>query len=131
MKIKINPYRRRDGALMAYINNDRKVSIGLSADRGFAPYGRDATEGQRKLWEAAIAAVQRLAVAPAAAIDMAVHTEPKADLGRPFGWLAVTDVATVGGVAVGADGAWLILPDGRIFNTGQWIDTDAGTAEFA
>lgn len=130
MKIKLNPYRRRDGGWMLYLNNDRLVSIGVSADRGFSPYGRGATEGQRKLWEAAVAAVQRLAVAPAAPIDMGMHAEPKAELGPPLGWLAITDVATVGGVTVGSDGAWLVLPDGRVFNTAQWIDTEAGAAEF-
>jgi hypothetical protein len=120
MNIKFNPYRRRDGTWMIYVNNDRGVSIGLSEERGFSPYGRDSTEGKRKLFNAMMPAL-RAAAENRGPVDYAAHAEPKADL--DFFKLLITDVATVGGLPVGSDGAYLLLNDGRLFDTSRWLHT--------
>ena len=73
MKIWIKPYLKRDGEIMYFINNDRKVSIGISAHRGYTP--SKSTQGQKKLWEAFINAV-RTATPIAEGADMNKHTEP-------------------------------------------------------
>lgn len=119
MKITFKPYMRRDGSLMLYVNNDRKVSIGLSPEKGFAPWGKDATEGKRKLWDAAFAAFDAHAAVFTGSID--AHDEPKAVCG-PFTVL-ITDVARIGGQSVGSDGAYIVR-DGRVLRCGDWIEAE-------
>lgn len=115
MQITINPYRRKDGSWMIFVNNDRGVSIGLSEERGFAPYGRDGTPGKRKLWDAVFPAFQSSADAVAFTGDFAAHAEPKADC-DPFK-LLVTDVCDLGGMTVGEDGAYVVY-QGRVLRCG-------------
>ncbi len=109
MKITINPYHRRDGSTMIYINNDRKVSIGISADRGYQ--SSKASAGQKKLWEAFCRAT-REAPAIAEGADMSKHDEFKIKMFNDVAF-AITDVATVGGVSTGEDGLFVVR-DGRV-----------------
>lgn len=48
MKLVFKPYLKRDGTAMIYINNDRKVSVGVSADQGFGQAKPRATES---IWD--------------------------------------------------------------------------------
>ena len=109
MNIWCKPYRRRDGEIMIYVNNDRKVSIGISADRGWQ--SSKASAGQKKLWDAFCAAT-RDGEAIATGCDMAAHDEWK--LGPMYNGIsfAITDIATVGGKSVGADGLYVVR-DGK------------------
>lgn len=109
MKITINPYRRRDGSIMIFINNDRKVSIGISPEKGWQ--SSKATAGETKLWEAFNRAT-REAEALATGADISAHDEWKLEMfnGVTF---AMTDVAAVGGVSTGSDGLFVVR-DGRV-----------------
>lgn len=121
MKVWFKPYRRRDGSWMLYINNDRGVSVGDSEDRGLpAPYGKNTSQGQRKLLaalNAALAAAEDYRISMPSSErekkpDYAAHTEPKAKL--QIGDLYITDVAIIGGVSTGSDGAFIALKSGKI-----------------
>lgn len=104
MKISIRPYMRRDGSPMVYINNDRKVSIGLSEERGYQ--STKATEGQKKLWDAFWSSFSQLTpIADGAKAEM--HTEWKLEISRDT-FFAITDTATVGGVNVESDGLYVV-----------------------
>jgi uncharacterized protein (DUF983 family) len=107
MEIWIKPYLRRDGTTMFYINNDRKVSIGISAERGFQ--SSKASAGETKLWNAFCAAA-RAAEPIATGADMSKHDEPSVMMFNNIGF-AVTDVAMVGGVSTNADGVFVIVGD--------------------
>ena len=48
MRVTFKPYRRKDGSFMLYINNDRKVSVGVSPEKGFG-LSKDITAGQRDI----------------------------------------------------------------------------------
>lgn len=109
MKISLTPYQRRDGSLMLYINRSNGVSVGISPERGFSPYGKDATAGKRNAYEAAVAAIK--AHGKPFTGDLAQHKETGfcAPVTLANGWVIVgTDVATIGGMAVGSDGGYLI-----------------------
>lgn len=117
MNITFKSYARRDGSLMLYINRSNGVSVGISADRGFSPYGKGSTAGQRNAMDAAL---RLMAEAPEFTGDLATHTETGfcAVTELADGWTLVgTDVATIGGMAVGADGAYVIRK-GRILRCG-------------
>lgn len=127
MKISINPYRRRDGSLMVYLNNDRGVSLGLSAEHGYQ--SSKASAGQAKLWQAFCAATRETAdIAIGANMDS--HAEWSMTLFNGVSF-AITDVASVGGVPVGADGLYVVR-DGRVMpakaiaadgGDGRWFAT--------
>lgn len=120
MTITFKPYRRRDGSLMLYINNDRGVSIGLSPEKGFSAYGKGSTEGQRKLSDAALAAFR--AASKSFTGSVAAHDEPKAECGNYI--LLITDNATIGGMKVGSDGAYVVR-DGHYLRCGEPLTVDA------
>jgi hypothetical protein len=118
MDITFKPYTRRDGALMLYINRSNGVSVGISPECGFAPYGKNSTQGKRNLWQAAhkvIAEHGRRFTG-----DLAQHHETGfcAPAKLANGWILVgTDIAEIGGMTVGSDGAYLIA-DGMILRCG-------------
>lgn len=124
--ITFKPYARRDGTLMLYINRSNGVSIGLSADRGFSPYGKGVTPGQRNAWDAA-ARVMAEQSEPYTG-DLATHDETgysaAIELGNGY-WLAGTDKAMIGGMSVGSDGAYVIR-NGRIAQCGVAYDEADG-----
>ena len=109
MKISLKPYQRRDGSMMLYINRSNGVSVGISVERGFSPYGKDATPGRRNAYDAAVAAIK--ANGKPFSGDLAMHTEGGlcAPVKLANGWVLVgTDVANIGGMSVGSDGSYLI-----------------------
>jgi|GEM_PF-2843767 len=122
MRIKFNPYRRQDGSWMLYVNSDRRVSIGISEDRGMpAPYGRRTTKGQRNLLKAIYPALEnaedmQLDGKP----DFNAHEEDAVQL--EIGDLYLTDIATIGGVPTGSDGAFLVTKSGKVINLSYWIE---------
>lgn len=117
MQIWIKPFMRRDGSMMFYINNDRKVSIGISAERGYQ--SSKASAGEKKLWEAFCHAT-REGEAVATGADMSRHDEIKVEMFNGVSF-AVTDIATVGGVNVGEDGLYVVR-DGRVMRPRFEID---------
>lgn len=127
MLIKFNPYKRRDGQIMLYANAvDRRTSVGISESGVPAAYGKRTTPGQRKIIEslgAALASIEAKGGAIEAVPDYASHADDKARLGD-FGDLYITDVATVGGIATGSDGAFLAR-DGKLYNLSIFAEIDA------
>jgi hypothetical protein len=118
MQITFKLYRRRDGSLMLYVNRSNKVSVALSPEKGYAPYGRDTTPGMRNAMDAALAVFRHYSEPFTG--DLARHTEnPPVQCG-PY-TLALTDVANIGGMAVGGDGAYVIR-DHRILRCGVAYD---------
>ena len=109
MKIKFNPYFKKNGELMLYVNRSNRVSVGLNG--GYSPYSKNMTQGMRNAVSAAIKVFE--ANAEPFAGDLEAHTEPKAHCG-PF-TLCLTDVANVGGHSTGADGAFLVR-EGKILS---------------
>jgi hypothetical protein len=108
MAITFKHYARRDGSVMLYINRDNGVSIGISSDRGFSPYGKDATPGKRNAMNEAVVI---MAEARPFTGDLTTHTEPgfSAVTELAGGWTIVgTDAATIGGMNVGEDGGYVI-----------------------
>lgn len=106
MRISFKPYRRRDGSVMLYLNRSNGVSVGLSADRGISEYGKGVTKG---MWNAYVAARRTFKAHAQPFTGMLdAHTEgERVDLAN--GWtLLTTDTATVGGMNVGADGAYIV-----------------------
>lgn len=116
MKLTFKPYRRRDGSWMIYLNNDRKVSVGISSERGFGPTTKH-TAGQKKLIDAAKVAFE--AHAEPFTGDIAAHDEPQVACG-PY-TLLITDVGTIGGQQVGEDGAYIVR-DGKFLRAGRWVE---------
>lgn len=117
MKITINPYRRRDGSIMIYLNNDRKVSVGISPEKGYQ--SSKASAGEQKLWKAFCAAA-RAAEPIATGADMAAHDEWKMTMFNGISF-AITDVATVGGINTGSDGLFVVV-DGKVLPRFMEID---------
>ena len=93
MKIWIKPYLRRDGSVMFFLNNDRKVSLGLTPENGYE--SSKASAGQKKLWETFCRATRESA-ALAEGADMTGHSEFKMTLFNGITF-AMTDTATIGG----------------------------------
>jgi len=114
---KINTYRKQNDELMIYINNlENGVSIGLSEDRGFSPYGKYTTKGQRNTFYQAMDAFDKIPdeeLAHVGELEYEEHAEEKiqTDIGNIF----ITDIATVCGVKVGSDGAYLHR-NGKLFD---------------
>lgn len=124
MNITFNAYRRRDNSQMLYVNASNGVSVGISAERGFSPYGKGATQGQRNAMDAAWEAIR--ANGKVFTGDLTKHTETGfcAPLTLANGWVMVgTDVANIGGMDVGADGGYLIV-QGLIVPLGQRLSTE-------
>ena len=109
MKIWIKPYLRRDGSVMFFLNNDRKVSLGLTPENGYE--SSKASAGQKKLWETFCRATRESA-ALAEGADMTGHSEFKMTLFNGITF-AMTDIATIGGVSVGSDGLFIVR-EGRV-----------------
>ena len=119
MTITFREYVRKDGSRMLYINRSNKVSVGISAERGFSPYGRGATQGMRNAWEAAHAVIREHGRHFTG--DLTQHDERGlcAPVTLASGWVLVgTDVGNIGGMNVGSDGGYLIAGD-LIVKTGK------------
>ena len=110
MQIWVKPYRKKNGELMYFINNDRGVSLGISSDRGYQP--TKATQGQTNLWTAFCEAIKEAKPIATDAV-MAEHNEEHLTMFNNVSF-AVTDVAKVGGISTGSDGLF-IVHDGNIF----------------
>lgn len=113
MHIWIKTYRRRDGEIMIYLNNDRGVSLGISHDQGYQ--SSKASQGQKNLWTAFFEAMAA-ATPIAEAIDVAEHNEWKLSIDWADVHFVITDIATVGGQSVSSDGLYVVhkgrlLPD--------------------
>jgi hypothetical protein len=121
MKISLKPYTRRDGSVMFYLNNDRGVSLGLSAEREYQ--SSKASAGQAKLWSAFCRAVRLDATMRDRPAVAAAHAEPKLTLFTGT-TICATDTATVGGVSVGADGSYAIREDGAILAFPVEVETE-------
>lgn len=111
--ITFNPYRKKNGDLMIYINRSNGVSVGVS-DTG-TPASRYMTKGKMNALNMGRDVFYQYAESFTG--DLAEHQETKVCLGNLY-TLVFTDVANVGGMDVGADGAYLvrdnkILPIGR------------------
>lgn len=121
MQIKFSPYKRRDGSLMLYINRSNKVSIGVSPERGYSPYGKGITPGQRNAYDAACRTARIAGVTFTG--DLARHSEGGFSAPVECGaWtLVATDVATIGGMPVGGDGPYVVF-ENRIIRCNEWID---------
>jgi len=129
MKITFRPYQRQDGRLMLYINRSNGVSIGISAIRGFAPYGRGSTPGKRNAMAAAKAVFN--AYATPFTGDLRTHTEGGlcAVTHLADGWMLVgTDVGSIGGMPVGADGIYIVR-HGKILRCGTYDEPAMAEAE--
>lgn len=108
MKITFKTYKRRDGSLMLYINRSNGVSLGLSPERGFAPYGKNATAGQRNAYDAAsrVFALHGRAFTG----DLSKHSEGGYCAPVECGGFTLvgTDRGQIGGMPVAGDGAYVI-----------------------
>jgi hypothetical protein len=117
MRLVFKPYLRRDGTAMFFLNNDRKVSVGCSPGAEYCPSTK-LTAGQKNLINAAVRAFADSALPFTGSVE--AHAEGKSVCGR---WtLLLTDVGSVGGMAVESDGAYLVR-DGKILRCGEWIET--------
>jgi len=114
--ITFKPYKRRDGSLMIYINRSNGVSVGVSPEKGFGPTTK-LTKGQSNAIDAAKKAFYDHSQPFTG--DLTKHTETgfcaPVECG-PY-TLVGTDVGDIGGMTVGADGAYIVR-DGRIARCG-------------
>jgi len=124
MEITLQAHPRvTDGAWVITAVNDDYIWVDIDQDGLPQPYLADLTEGQRDLlanlptyfenrmpWVLPIGAIPRFEA----------HTEDKTRLGD-FGDLYITDVATVGGVSVGSDGAYLFHA-GKLYAIDEFED---------
>ena len=94
-------YRKKNGEIMFYINASNGVSFGV----GTQVFTTKMTKGQWNAVNEMREAFEEHAVDFTG--DIAAHTEEKQKL--EFGYtLLITDMATVGGMSVGDDGAYLV-----------------------
>lgn len=124
MTITFKSYRRRDNSLMLYVNRSNGVSVGLSPEHGFSSYGKNVTQGQRNAMAAAISAFNNNSIPFTG--DLALHDEgglcAPVDCG---GFILVgTDKATIGGMLVKSDGAY-VIKNGRIAPCGVAFSENA------
>lgn len=117
-RVTFKAYKRRDGSFMIYLNNDRRVSVGVSPESGFGPSSKR-TAGETKLIDAARMAFDDNSLPFTGSID--AHDEIKAVCG-PYTLLG-TDVATIGGMQVSEDGGYIVR-DGRYLRCGEWFTVD-------
>jgi hypothetical protein len=126
MNTTFKSYIKKDGSRMLYINRSNGVSVGLTADRDFAPYGKGVTAGMRNAMDAARKAI--LTNGRPFTGDIAAHAETGqcAPLALSNGWVMVgTDVGTIGGMPVGSDGGFLIA-NGLIVKMGAAMAEESG-----
>ena len=112
MDIWIKPYRKRDGELMYFINNERGVSIGISHKQGYMP--SKATQGQKKLWQGFHDALKN-ANPIAEGCDLSKHNEPSLTMRSQISFV-ITDVAVVGNVKLESDGLY-VVKEGKIYQS--------------
>lgn len=117
MLIKINPYLKRNGELMLFINNDRGVSIGDSG----RIFTSKLTNGQNKLLDKLSDFFDAAEYVYEGQLDFDSHKEKKAlcDIGHLF----LTDTATVAGINVGSDGVYLYRKN-RLYNLNQSVEVE-------
>jgi|TARA_R110002020_G_scaffold281641_1_gene497382 hypothetical protein len=120
MKIKLCSYRKRNGDLMLYINRSNRVSVGVTTE-GFSPYARRTTNGERNAYNAAL---QLFADSGKPFTgDLSLHKELGfcAPVSCGDFVLVGTDVGTIGGMSVEADGGYVVSND-RILPQNVWIE---------
>jgi len=114
--ITFNPYKRRDGSLMIYINRSNGVSVGVSPEKGFGPSTK-LTKGQSNAIDAAKRAFADNSEPFTG--DLTAHAEggfcAPVECG-PY-TLVGADVGEIGGMKVSSDGAYIVR-DGRIARCG-------------
>lgn len=115
MDVCFKSYRKKNGELMLYINNDRKVSIGVTEKDGFG-LSKNITQGQRKLIDSALAVFHQNAFDFTGNLDL--HKEEKVQCG-PY-TLVITDIAEIGGQNVQSDGAYIVR-ENKYLPCGQWF----------
>ena len=121
MEVKFNVYRKKNGELMLYANNDRRVSVAITQDKGVeSPYGKYSTNGKRNLIDKLDDAVASMDACHITGVEPRLHAEEWVKLGD-FGYLLLTDVACISGIKVESDGAYL-LKDGLLYNLSQWAE---------
>lgn len=114
MQISFKSYKRRDGSMMLYINRSNGVSIGISAERGFSPYGKDSTEGKRNAFNAAFKVIRDHGKPFTGTIENHKEEGYCAPVKLSNGWVMIgTDTGNIGGMPVGEDGGYIIA-DGQI-----------------
>lgn len=118
MRVTFKGYKRRDDTWMIYLNNDRKVSVGVSPEKGFGPSTKR-TKGEDKLIDAAKQAFEENSLPFTGSIE--AHDEVKAVCG-PYTLLG-TDVAMIGGMKVNSDGGYIVR-DGRYLPCGEWFSVE-------
>lgn len=107
MAITINPYRKKDGSLMLYVNkfnnmNRGVVSVGISNRVLLTKL----TKGERKLLDLFLEELDKVDGIEFADNNFEAHLESKAEL--DFGIkILITDVANCGGIGVGSDGLYI------------------------
>jgi hypothetical protein len=89
---------------MFYINNDRKVSLGI----GDMLYTTKMSAGQRKLFDAWVKILHEKLESVAADFTGEITAHKEGFSKNHFGWLALTDIADIGGHKTGEDGGFLI-----------------------
>jgi hypothetical protein len=109
---------------MCYLNNDRKVSIGVT-DTEPARYSKryPLSGGQVKLLDAIPEALRLAPEHPMqeeGLIDPSLHTEDK--ILTPYGWVYITDIAAIGGRSTGSEGAFLVTWDNKVINIDTWLE---------
>lgn len=113
--VTINPYFKKDGKLMVYVNkfNDSsRVSLGIS-DR---VYTSKLTDGQNKLLNNFLKAINEAEpICDFSDEQGNSHAEPKAKLDCGV-CVFITDVANVGGVKVGEDGMYF-SKNGKLYDS--------------
>lgn len=107
MAITINPYRKKDGSLMLYVNkynnmNRGVVSVGISNRVLLTKL----TKGERKLLDLFLEELDKVNGIEFTDSNFEAHLESKAEL--DFGIkILITDVANCGGIGVGSDGLYI------------------------
>ncbi len=101
-KIKVNPYRKKNGDVMLYINDyERRVSFGI-IDR---VYTTKMTQGQKNLWQRFNEKIQSVEPTIVDFKEKETHTEGKYNL--DFGiTLYITDTANIAEHNVEMDGLY-------------------------
>lgn len=117
MKIKLNVYKKKNGEYMIYANNDRGVSLGIG-ETFPSLYGKfKATQGQIKIADALSNYFKN---AKAIEIKAPLKTHEELFFDNALGRVYLTDTATVCGISVKSDGAYL-MRDEKLYDLSQWV----------
>ena len=112
----------KTGNFYLAIRGTNGCSICYTPTWGFTPYGKGSTKGARNVADAFFAALPEHRKDGVAEFTAEPVAEERIALnGLGDGWrLVLADAATVFGVAVSSDGAYLVNPKGEIFELNYW-----------